>query len=146
MIRPAPGEQVISRRPNGLGPLLAGIVLTGAVAMAGYALATWTLLGAVHLRGLVEFLAVFTTINTVAQVLIRRRIDYCLTDHRLLIGPDRDIPLEDIRGLEVGPHSVTIRTPDAQHRIVALWRPAWLATRLNRCRTFVAADTGRVAT
>lgn len=145
MIRPAPDEQVIARRPNGLRPLLSGIALTGAVAMALYALATWALQGAVHLPGLVVFLTTFTAINATAHVLIRRRIDYCLTDRRLLIGPDRAIPLDRIRGFDIGPHSLTVETPDDRHRIVALRSPAWLATRLNRCRAHVSPETGKVA-
>ena len=145
MIHPAPDEQVIARRPNGLKPLLLGIALTGAVAMVVYAVATWALQGAVHLEGLVIFLVTFTAINAVAQVVIRRRIDYCLTDRRLLIGPDRAIPLDHISGFDVGPHSLIVETPDDRHRIVALQSPAWLATRLNRCRAQSSPETGKVA-
>lgn len=145
MIRPEPGEKIIARRPQGLRPLLMGVLLTGTVAMVLYAGATWALLGAVHLEGLIIFLVTFTALNVVLHLLVRRRIDYCLTDRRLLIAPDRVIPLEEIRGFDVGAHSLTVRTPDDRHRIVALRSPAWLATRVNRCRTYVPPETGEVA-
>lgn len=144
MIRPAPDEQVIARRPSGPRPLLLGIVLTGAAGLAIFAVATWALTGAVHLRGMLVFLVTFTVINAIAHILIRRRIDYCLTDRRLLLAPDRAIPLDQIQGFDVGPHSLVIKTPEDDHRIIALHRPAWLATRVNRCRTYVAPDTGEV--
>ena len=145
MIRPAPEERVVARRPHGPKPLLLGIALTGAVAMVLYAVATRVLSGAVHLEGLMVFLLTFTAINAAAQLMIRRRIDYCLTDRRLILGPDREIPLDQIAGFDVGPHSLTVRTGEHRYRIVALSRPAWLATRLNRCRASVCPDTGEVA-
>ncbi|WP_136636972.1 hypothetical protein [Pseudooceanicola onchidii] len=145
MIRPDPGEQVIARRDRSAGPLLAGIVLTAMLAMAIYAVATWALTGAVHMVGLLHFLAVFSGFNAIAHLLVRRRLDYCLTDRRLLIAPDRVIPLDEIRSFDVGAHSLTVKTCDRDHRIVALASPAWLATRLNRCRAATAPDTGQVA-
>lgn len=145
MIQPEPGETIIAQRDRRTRPLLAGIALTGILAMGVFAVATWALTGAVHLRGLGLFLVTFTAINAVAHVLIRRRIDYCLTDQRLLIAPDRCIALDDIRGFDVGAHSLTVDTGDAQHRIVALASPKWLATRLNRCRAATAPDTGQIA-
>lgn len=145
MIHPAPDERVIARRPQGPGPILKGIALTGAVALAVFVITAWALSGTVPLRGVVIFLATFTTINAAAHVLIRRRIDYCLTDRRLLLAPDRAIPLDDIQCFRVGPHSLTVETPDTRHRIVALRSPAWLATRLNRCRAEVSPETGEVA-
>ena len=148
MIRPDPGETVIARRPAGTRPLLLGIALTGALAMILYALATRLLTGTVDLGGLVSFLAVFTLFNALAQVLIRRRLAYCLTDRRLILGADREIPLDRISGFKVGTFSLTVKTRgDRQgdwHRIHALRSPAWLATRLNRCRAAVSPETGKV--
>lgn len=144
MIRPDPGEQVVARRARGPRAVLRGVLLTGAVGLALFALGAWLLTGTVPLHGLALFVVTFGTINAVAHLLIRRRIDYCLTDRRLLIAPDRDIPLTEISGFDVGPHSLTIRTPDRHHRIVALSSPAWLATRLNRCRARVSPDSGEV--
>lgn len=145
MIRPAPDEQVIARRANGPKPVLMGILLTGALSMILFAGATWAVQGAVHLKGLLIFLVTFSLVNTAVHLLVRRRIDYCLTDRRLLLAPDREIPLERICGFDVGPHSLIIETPDDRHRIVALSSPAWLATRLNRCRAAVSPETGEVA-
>jgi hypothetical protein len=145
MINPAPDERIIARRPQGPGPVLKGMVLTGAVALFLFAVVAWAILGTVPLRGVLIFLVTFTAINAAAQVLIRRRIDYCLTDRRLLLAPDRAIPLDDIQRFHVGPHSLTVDTPETRHRIVALRSPAWLATRLNRCRAEVSPETGEVA-
>ncbi|GGE17541.1 hypothetical protein GCM10011360_02950 [Primorskyibacter flagellatus] len=141
-----PDERVIARRPRGLKPLLTGIALTGLAGVVIFAAVSWAATGTVRERGLVEFLVIFTALNAVLHPLARRRMDYCLTDRRLLIGPDRAIPLEDIAGFAVGPHSLTV-TDRASHsyRIMALRRPAWLATRLNRCRAGGAPETGTCA-
>ncbi|WP_375174830.1 hypothetical protein [Pseudooceanicola sp.] len=145
MIRPDPDEQIVARRANGPRAILRGAALTGAGGLALFALLAWAATGGVPLAGLALFVVTFGTLNTLLHLLVRRRIDYCLTDRRLLIAPDREIPLEEISGFDVGAHSLTVRTPDREHRILALGSPAWLATRLNRCRAQAAPDSGKVA-
>ena len=86
-----PDERVIARRPRGLKPLLTGIALTGLAGVVIFAAVSWAATGTVRERGLVEFLVIFTALNAVLHPLARRRMDYCLTDRRLLIGPDRAV-------------------------------------------------------
>ena len=146
MIRPEADETVVAQRDRRTRAVLAGAALTGALSLVGYAAISRGLAGTMDLTGMGVFAAVFAAINLGAHLTLRRRIDYCLTDRRLLIAPDLDIPLADIDGLEVGLHSVTVKTGADHHRIIALTRPRWLATRMNRCRAQVSPETGLVAT
>lgn len=147
MIRPPAKERIVACRLARATPMLLGILVTGAAGLIAYAGLELVILGRVPLQGFAVFVAAYVAVIAAGQLCLRRLLGYCLTERRLILGSGHEIPLDQIARFDIGPHCLIIEDHDhRRHRIRALMRPAWLATRLNRCRAGGAPDTGICAT
>ncbi|EAQ05123.1 hypothetical protein OB2597_07555 [Pseudooceanicola batsensis HTCC2597] len=141
-----PGERIVARRPTGLGLFLAVALLTGTVAFAAEWL-TAQVIGWNIRQSLVPASALALVAALAAQATVRRKLSYCLTTRRLILGTGRQLPLDAVARCRIGAHSLTVEDREArQYRIAGLLRPAWLATRINRCRAGGVPETGICAT